>query len=635
MSRSHERLSMECIVAGVAARLHNPRLGRMEAAGYYADCLELGPPRDEDDALKALGALLTWCLDRGRKDLAAQLLWSPAQFTPSPESVSRIWRGVDQHAFTLLMGASSMGKTYTVGVLFFLEWLRDPRYTVVRAIGPTEEHLQSNLFSHLVEMHRTAAIPLPGKAQDLFIGLDPRNKRGGILGTVLPQGKKSAGRLQGGKRVPRPEPHPVLGDMSRLFVLVDEIENVPQGLYADMENLVSNLMGPEDRGFKVVGAFNPKDATKPPYRMAEPKKGWKAFDLENDYEWDSKAGYHVIRLDAERSENVRSGKVIFPGLQTLAGLERLAEVSFGKTSPGYMTFGRGAYPILGEAKSLISEPSLNVRIGEPIWLKGFWRAGGCDLALEGGDSVRYAHGRYGIATGVKLANGETLRFEDADGRVEPRMVAVLDGIRNLPKGDTTRNAREIRAASAELQIEPERLCLDRTGVGAGTHDVLRSFWSPLVQGVNYTEGATERKVFENDPTTPKEEYVRVLSELWFAFRRLLEHGCLWFAPSFMESPAQPLLWEQLCGRLYDPNRSNRVESKSEYKARGNNSPDEADGATLFIHAVRAALGSPFRIGRSASAEEGEDYAGVGRAVGAMDPVPAFTDVTNRIDYLED
>ena len=616
---------MKTLVSSVAELLHRDK--RLEAARLYADHFGMPKVRDERAALEPLHLLLRWCLDRGRLDYAAQLLWTPAQFTVEPESVGRIWRAIENHHFVLLMGASSMGKSYTPGVKFFLEWLRDPFYTVVRAIGPSEDHLQANLFSHLIELHNTASLPLPGKCQDLFIGINPKNKRGGIIGTVLPQGKKSSGRLQGGKRVPRPAPHPTLGEMSRLFVLVDELENVPQGFYQDMENVVSNLQDEADTGFKVVASFNPKDATKPPYRLAEPMSGWKSFDIEKDYEWRSKAGWHVVRLDAERSENVITGEVRFRGIQTRAGIERLAETSFGKQSPGYYTFGRGAYPSLGEARSLIVEHQLAIRYGEPIWLTGFRRAGGADLALEGGDAIRLAHGRFGLASSVRLPDNSIFRFEGLDGSVEPRVVIVLDGIRNLPRGDTTSNAREVRAACADIGIEPERLMLDRTGVGAGTHDVLRSFWSPLVMGVNYSEGATELKIFENDPNTPRDEYVRVVSELWFAFRRLLEHGCLWFAPPFADSVARPILWEQLTGRLYDPNRTNRVETKTEYKARGNKSPDEADAATVFVHGVRRALGTPFQIGRS-----GKDLSPAGGGLAFMGE--GYVDLTNKLDQLE-
>lgn len=619
--------NMREVIAGTARELHGG--DRIAAARVFVDAFRLPKVKDDRTALEQLNVLLRWCLDRGRLDYAAELLWTPAQFTTEPESVGRIWRAIEQHHFVLLMGASSMGKSYTPGVKFFLEWLRDPYYTVVRAIGPSEDHLQANLFSHLIELHNTASIPLPGKCQDLFIGLNPKNKRGGILGTVLPQGKKSSGRLQGGKRVPRPSPHPTLGEMSRLFVLVDELENVPQGFYQDMENVVSNLQDEADTGFKVVGSFNPKDATKPPYRLSEPMAGWKSFDIDKDYEWRSRAGYHVVRLDAERSENVISGEVRFRGIQTRAGLERLAETSFGKQSPGYYTFGRGAYPILGGTRSMMTESTLSMRWGEPIWLRGFKKVGGADLALEGGDAVRFAHGRFGLASAVRLPDGKLFRFENSKFEVEPRTVVVLDGIRNLPKGDTTVNAREIRAICSELGIEPECLMVDRTGVGAGTHDVLRSFWSPLVRGVNYSEGATDTKVFDGDTQTAKEEYLRVVSELWFAFRRLAEHGCLWFAPSFMNSSAKPLLWEQLTGRLYDPNRSNRVETKAEYKSRGNTSPDEADAATVFVHCVRAVMGNPFTIGRPLGGSKDLE------ASAATDIVSmGYTDLTNKIDHLE-
>lgn len=609
----------------------------LDAANAFNRATGTRTTNSTQESLRTLNMMLRWCLDRDRKDLAAKLLWSPAQFTPTPRSVNLIWQNVEAKNFVLCMGASSMGKTYTVGVNFFLEWLRDPYYTLVRCVGPSEDHLQANLFTHLVMLHESASLPLPGKVQDLFIGLNPRNKKGGILGTVIPIGKKSAGRLQGAKRAPRPVPHKIFGGMSRMFVLVDELEKVPQGLYADMQNLVSNLIDNNDRGFKFVGCFNPQDTTLPPYGLAEPPQGWASFDVEKDEVWTSKAGYTVVRLDAEKSENVVENRVVYPGLQTAAGLSELGKQSGGRESPGYRTFGRGAYPVQGNSYTLMTEMALDERVGTPIFVDPPVVISGVDLALEGGDHIRHAHGYYGIASGVRKIDGSITQFVDVAGRATPRPVICLRDIISLPKGETVESARNVKESLLAVRADPAWSLLDRTGVGTGVHDILKTLWSPVLPGLNYSESATQTKILVEDTQNCGDRFGtgRVVSELWIALRTLLDHGYVWFDPRFIGVP-KVALWKQLTNRRYAPNKSDRVESKKEYKDRGHPSPDEADAFTLMVHQARMMAGPVFSITRSSdSARARGDAPAPSMAVDMERTDNFYIDPTNLFEALED
>jgi hypothetical protein len=613
------------LVELVAGPLHAG--DRIEAANAFLSATGARLVRTEQDALITLNVVLRWCLDNDRKELSAKLLWTPSQFTADPRSVRMIWDAVDKHRFVMLMGASSMGKTYTPGVQFYLEWLRDPQFTQVRAVGPSEEHLQTNLFTHLVMLHEGASIPLPGVVQDLFIGLNPRSRKGAILGTVIPQGRKAAGRLQGSKRSPRPHPHPIFGKMSRLFILVDEIENVPQGLTSDMQNLIANIVDKDDRGFKLVACFNPKDITKSPYVLCEPKLGWRAFDIEKDEEWDSRRGYHVVRLDAEKSENVVADQVLFPGLQTKAGITELSRQSGGTESAGYYTFGRGAYPKLGSDETLFRQGMLDERLAFPLWVKKPDSAGGADLALQGGDAIQFSHGTYGTASGVRYSDGRVVPFRNSLGEVVERPVVWLDQILSLPKGDTIPVATSVRDTALAKRIAPGLLALDRTGVGSGVHDVIGTIWSSSVVGVNNSESPTERKIIEEDKETPKERFPRKDSELVFALRELVEHGFFWFNPDLT---TKAVLWQQLTSRKYYPGNRNRIETKPDYKARGNPSPDEFDSVTLMLHAVRQNAGLIFSIekhstvGRSSELSGRQDDRDIGPVI----------DVTNQFEDLD-
>jgi hypothetical protein len=189
------------------------------------------------NSIEAANQVLTFFLhdlmDHGGMAEAARMLWTPSQFTPEPQSVKELWDLWDTSDMALVMGAASMGKSFSLGARAFLEWVRDPEWTGIRVLGPSEKHLEANLFSHLVSLHASASLPMPGEIGELFIGISRRDQLAAITGVVIPKGNvRKAGRLQGGKRRPRLKVHPVFGPMSRMFIFIDEIENVPLGCVA-------------------------------------------------------------------------------------------------------------------------------------------------------------------------------------------------------------------------------------------------------------------------------------------------------------------------------------------------------------------------------------------------------------------
>ncbi len=560
--------------------------------------------------------LLHWCFANNGYEEAAELLWPKTLFNPEPRSTKMIWSTFERSSSMIMMGAASMSKSYSTGVRLFLEWVRDPEYTNVKVIGPSEDHLESNLFTHLVTLHQSASLPMPGTVAQLFIGLNPRSRKSSIQGVVVPIGKKSAGRLQGAKRHPRPKPHPVFGDMSRLFVFLDEFENIPIGIFRDLDNILSNIDGVD--GFKIMGAYNPSDPNSPVASRVEPADGWQSFDLETSECWRSKRGWDVVRLDAYKCENVVSGRVIFPGLQTKEGLARLIENAGGVNTPGWYTMARAAYPPLGTNYSVIPEKLLDNIRGTAVFIEKPNKCAGVDIALEGGDTAKMVLGRFGLSSGINYApspafpHGLYIPFVDSKKRVQPRQIAQVDKMVTLPPAPTVQMAAEIRRILQSAGVEPEWVVLDRTGNGAGVHDVLREFWSGSVRGVNYSEKASDRKIAVEDLDTAENIYERMVSELQFAMRKWIEFGYVVIDPSVEFSE----LKSQLTGRLFAPGKKHKVESKRDYKSRGNKSPDEADALSLFIHAVRFASGVligvlPANVPGYASDEDSADYCRIG------------------------
>lgn len=576
------------IVKEVAAPLHlgNP----VYSAQLAANALRVDyNVKTEIEAFTILNTFLQNLLDRGRYADAARLLWKPTQFSPEPRCVRLIFDTLQTESQVLLQGAASMGKSFNLGVWHYLDWRRDPEFTNIQIVGPSEKHLETNLFSHLISLHNNASIPGPGVVTQLCISLNPHDKYAGIKGVVIPLGKKSAGRLQGVKVKPRPVPHPVLGKMTRLRVILEESENIPPGVWEDIINISANA-GETAEQFKVSAAYNPKDITSPTGVRAEPVDGWQSVDIETSEKWKSKRGWSVLRLDAYKTENVQTGTEIYPGLQTKRGLDLLIQQAGGLNTPGYYTMARAWYPVQGLDTVIIQSSLLHEARGEYTFVGDPTVVAGFDVALEGDDTAFLAVGRFGRADGwrkmptEKDPSGEAVIFRDSAGRRQHKMVLQVDQLIALPKADTVRMTDNLRDICRNAGIRPEWLGVDRTGNGAGVHDLLRSTFGDNVLGINPSTSSTDHKILEEDQQLPSESYSLLATELWFALRKWLEVSAVKFSPTVSTEP----LWGELTGRRFGQAEKGRakVESKAAYKSRGNKSPDRADAVTILLHTVR-------------------------------------------------
>lgn len=578
----------------VAGPLH---LGnRQTAALLVSRFLQLDAPvKNDEHANVVLTVFLQFLLDQQRYIDAATLLWAPTMFSGEPRSVRLIWDAMFQNSAVMIPGAASMGKSYSLGVWMMLDWLRDPNYTNIQVVGPSETHLERNLFSHLIKLHRAASIPLPGEIRQLEITCDPKNKDSGILGVVVPIGKRASGRLQGVKVVARPSPHPQFGALTRLRVILEEAENIPVGIFEDVTNIISNASGIER--FKIAAPFNPKDPNSQCAVRCEPVGGWDTIDCEASETWVSKRGWYVVRLDAHKSENVVQGYEIFVGMQTKEGLEKLTLNAGGVGTPGYYTMARGWYPPQGIDLAVIPQHLVQDIFGTFEFVETPRPAAGVDVALEGGDNAVFMLGKTGLASGWRKQDKDgkdtLIRFVDPHGNPVVKEVIQVEQAYTLPKGDTVRMMNEIKRICLGAYVKGEYLAVDRTGNGAGVHDLLvaqRGFHA--AKGINPSESPTEKKILQEDQMVPYDEYVLLLSELWFAAKKFIEFGFLKISPTI---PSDPLIAELTGRRFLLSQKKTKVESKKDYRSRGNKSPDRADALTMLVHAVRMMSNGPVSI----------------------------------------
>lgn len=465
--------------------------------------------------------------------------------------------------------------SYNVMAHDLLDWIRDPWNTTIKIISTTAGHARAQTFSLLVRFHRESIIPLPGYIRQGYIGMDKDDRRASISELAIDKGSElegKSGKLQGFHPLPRSKPHPIFGRLTRVRARLDEAEDIPPNVWPGIANLLKTA---DDIGsVAVAGMFNPKRRDSAVAQRCEPIGGWGNFNIEKDEEWMSKQGFHVLRLDGKKCENVVEKKVIYPGLITYEGY-----MEHGVDSPEHYTFGRGAYPVQSAAYNIVSQADLDYWRGSWIWARSPHNLGSFDTALEeGGDAAMYTGARYGEAIGFIPEGKPPIRFDVS------RWAIQIEQQFPLEKKRTLQMAKDLISINRRLHVKPEWFCMDRTGNGAGLCDTLYENFGEIL-GIQWGEGATEVSILEEDTEKAEDLYANLVTEMLFAFGRWLEFGYIAISPGFDASR----LITQAAARKYKRISKTLVqaESKKEYKKRlSAESPDECDSAIQIVHLVR-------------------------------------------------
>lgn len=526
---------------------------------------------------------------------AATLMWGGVRFNAETGFSKQVFKAAHESNMLLVQGGASTSKSFSIGAWLLLDWVRDPYYTSIKVVSRDEKHLKGNLFAHIYSMLRDAAIPLTDndeeevvyREHDMFIGLKAVGPVAGFQGEALKHSSSSSGDLKGYKPQPRRKvEHPRFGVMTRLRVVVDEAQNAPTGIFTDFMSVRGSLKGKDL--VKVICCYNPESMNARVVQEAEPPQGWLEDDLETLYEWESKKGWKVVRLDGARSENVIAKKEVFTGIQTYEGFMSYLKGDGADTSAEYLAFGRGFPPIKGAANTIIPPSWPNEARGEPVWLGKPQMGCAVDLAFQGTDTAQMAVFRWGLAKGVRSADGKYVEFTDrtSAGKKRPKYVMEIAQVVQMQKSyDTIQMAEEIMGRCNMLGISPEWCAVDMTGNGFGTYSHLKRYWGEVV-GINWSSAATDSKVLAEDAEPASSRYMGISSEMWFAFREWLNPtvGALVINPIV---PSSPLNQELSQRRFrYSKNGTYKVESKEEYKARNQKSPDTSDSVIMTVQLVR-------------------------------------------------
>ena len=425
-----------------------------------------GTAKTPSQALSICRNLFQFLLDNEMYAHAAALQWGPEMFSAEPESVQRIFKALHEGSKILFCGASSMGKSYSAGVWMYLDWRRDPIYTSVKCVGVSEDQVRKHVFAHIVKLHRSCAIPATEdiivRDADMWMGVKSAGNEFGITAIAYKQSQETSGGIKGYKSMPvRIKPHPKFGYFSRLRLLGDEGQNWPNGPFKDIQTWVSQIDGAEK--VKIAIAFNPETVGRLIVDMAQPEHGWMLDDVESLYDYESKSGWRVCRLDAARSENVIQKKKIYEGLQTYEGYTGYLK-SGGDSSPDYFCFARGFPPMKSSVNTIIPPTWPQEARGEATFIEVPTTCAAVDLAFMGKDTAQMAVGRWGLASGWRDEKGKDHIFKDRLNitKDKPRHVLQIDQILPLAKhDDTTKMAEEIIGRAKMLLIKPEWVAVDK------------------------------------------------------------------------------------------------------------------------------------------------------------------------------
>jgi len=564
-------------------------------------------------------------LDDDNFILGGCMLFPEHLFNPYPKYTVDIVNTYVPANMMLIQGSNSTSKSWLISILAYLEWWRDPAYTEVKMAAVNENHLKSTLMANIRNFHRVAALPILNCIDtDNYIGLKDGLPDMGIRGVLFPQGQESTGRIRGYRPKPiRKVKHPRFGMMSRTRFFGDEGQSWKAGPFKDFGSLQSSLNGPDP--VKIVIAYNPDGLDKPVVEHAAPIQGWSMSDFGTLYQWKSKMGWDVIRLDGALSENVIARQIIYPGLQTYEGYLLFIRTG-GDTSASYYCKARGWPPMKGAVNIIIQSDVPNNCRGEADFIGEITKWATVDCAYQGEDTTVITTGRYGLASGWTDQNGVQsiyVSHEDQKIRQAKHILQYDQQFEVANSEDPTALGFEIKRICENMGIKPEHVAIDATGVGFGTYSHLKKYWGPVV-AIFWGHKATDLNVLSEDQLPASSLYGNIISEMWFTVRRWFEAGVIIISPLIATNP----LFRELSTRRYNRVRGSllQVEGKREYKARGNPSPDRADSfiqAPMLIRLVHPVL--PGLHVESANVTTKDD----GKKIDSLDLIPSYLAMGNQ------
>lgn len=485
--------------------------------------------------------------------LAASFMWPDFK---QNEETERIWNAIEKYKYLCIIGHASASKTFTASIFFLCDWLTFSKETALILTSDTIGSMDRRIWADIKTLWTKSRSTLGDFGEIIdskrMIRRDINDGKNAIH-AVAAESDDSQSKIQG-------------IHTKRIRVVVDEADNpYSSSIWTALTNLGTS------GDFKCVALANANDKNSEFGFHCEPKDGWDSINPEMDFEWDSKLGWHVLRLDGLQSPNIKAGKDLFPFLLTNQGVSDIRDKK-GEQSPEWWSYVRAWYPPEGLIKTIFPGNLLGQCNKPLIWYTKTFPVASCDPAFEGGDNCVLMIGKMGrLATdvnrwGVELQEYITIKRKDT------------------AKPITHDFGDQIFLILKERGVEAGNFAIDCTGNGLGLSDYIKAlFGEDSIMAVKFGEAASNRKITSEDTTVSKDRFKTFVSELWYVAREWCRMGLV-----YIKEPPRELRI-QLESRRYELVGKNLImaETKGEMKARGLTSPDFGDTFCLMIHLVRA------------------------------------------------
>lgn len=460
-----------------------------------------------------------------------------------------------------ISGCGSSGKTDWGAVYGLVNWMADPKNTLVLCTSTDLKASRKRIWGSVVQYYQPLAGFAPGRLVD-SMGIIRTNDGTGIFndkaGIALIAGEKkkekeAIGKLIGAKN-------------KRVFLLADELCELTEAILdAAFSNLTTNDF------FQIVAFANFKSRYDPFGIFAEPINGYDSITVE-DAEWETKRGW-CLHFDGKKSPNIIGGKDEWP----IYGSKQLNahRKDLGENSALFWRMCRSFEAPLSLENVIYSESDLAVSNAntEPIWLGTYRKLAAVDPSFSnGGDRFILWFGKYGLdSNGVMILYFDKFLhlFDDAHKAKERTRAFQM--------------ADQIKEHCVGYGVKPEDFAIDVTAAQTSQADVIEEIWGRGIHRVDFSGSASERIVSHGSPKTARELYVNRVSELWYSGLEFLKGRQLKGIKIDQAREMKARHYETFKGA--DGLRI-KVEPKKDMKVRLGFSPDIADAGFVMLDLAR-------------------------------------------------
>lgn len=498
---------------------------------------------------------------------ACRLLFTNDQLRINPwfEAIAKAYT---ENSKLILMGAASSGKSHSTGLIVLLEFLTDPQNVYACLTSTSKDMLLLRTFASCIEylniLKSNQRFVVPFKFVGQKCAIVPESQDFDSVKTMI----KGIAIRDGSTQDARAS---LMGvHTKRVISVADELENYGERAQSFLSAQDNLSVAPY---YKQVILFNPQSTFAPGCMLAEPRGGWSCLDPETATEWDTEAGYKVLRFDGHKSPGLKN-PTTYPFLPTPASIAKTLENCRGNPdSPGYWTFVRSWPPPQEISRTVLTEAQVEAykMKDRVIWRGPIRRLAACDPAFtsEGDDAVYVAATLGHSVDGVLTLEYDEPRYLKIEASSEvPITQQLVDQIVDFLIADS---------------VKIEDFGVDDSGTQSIGDMVAMRLGNTLYR-VGFGSKPPDIAVSVANAELASHRFRDVATWMYYTLVEYAQYG------QIKGMPNEAL--KQICGRRIKPgSRPLKLETKADYKKRVHGkSPDEGDACVILAALLRERLG---------------------------------------------